>query len=208
MQVPKEVQSVINKLKKEGFDDIRFAFWYKQIDNLDFSIKSPDLLSKRAIKPFAIEVLSKIITDITTYGLNEKMRTRNFYYSHRTYSETLYLKCFVEIYPKSESKVEITISEERQGGPKGYFFGLYLKIENNIITKANFLTDGCGVMIATGSQTTILIKGHSIEFAEKLKGEDINSALMGLPNDEEHCLDLAIKTLKCAIEKYKSGKLI
>ena len=105
-------------------------------------------------------------------------------------------------------KKEITISEERQGGPKGYFFGLYLKIENNIITKANFLTDGCGVMIATGSQTTILIKGHSIEIAEKLKGEDINSALMGLPNDEEHCLDLAIKTLKCAIEKYKSGKLI
>jgi nitrogen fixation NifU-like protein len=105
-------------------------------------------------------------------------------------------------------KDEITISEEGKGGPKGYFLGLYLKIENNIITKANFLTDGCGVMVATGSQTTILIKGHSIEFAEKLKGENIDSALMGLPNDEKHCLDLAIETLKSAIEKYKSGKLI
>jgi NifU-like protein involved in Fe-S cluster formation len=63
-------------------------------------------------------------------------------------------------------------------------------------------------MIATGSQTTILIKGHSIEFAEKIKGEDIDSALMGLPNDEKHCLDLAIETLKSAIGKYKFGKLI
>jgi len=63
-------------------------------------------------------------------------------------------------------------------------------------------------MIATGSQTTILIKGHSIEFAEKIKGEDIDKALMGLPNNEEHCLDLTIETLKSAIEKYKSRKLI
>ena len=66
------------------------------------------------------------------------------------------------------SEEEVTVSEERYGGPKGYFLGLYLKIEKNIITKANFITNGCGVMIATGSQTTILIKGHSIEFAEEI----------------------------------------
>lgn len=103
---------------------------------------------------------------------------------------------------------EITVSEERYGVSKGYFLGLYLKIEENIIVKANFITDGCGVMIATGSQTTILIKGHSIEFAEKIKGEDIEKALTGLPKNEEHCLDLAIETLRSAIKKYKSRKLI
>ena len=103
-------------------------------------------------------------------------------------------------------KKEITISEERQGGPKGYFFGLYLKIENNIITKANFLTDGCGVMIATGSQTTISIEGQSIDFAEKLNAKDIDKALIRLPKGEQHCLELAINTLKSAIEKYKQEK--
>ncbi|MFX1374548.1 MAG: iron-sulfur cluster assembly scaffold protein [Promethearchaeota archaeon] len=100
-------------------------------------------------------------------------------------------------------KETITVMEERRGGPKGYFLGLYLKIEKGIIIKANFITDGCGVMIATGSQTTILLEGQSIEFAENLKTEDIEKALMGLPKDEKHCTELAINTLKRVIEKYK-----
>ena len=100
-------------------------------------------------------------------------------------------------------KEKISVLEERRGGPKGYFLGLYLMIDNNLIVKANYVTDGCGVMIATGSQTTILIEGRSIEFAENLKVEDLDKALMGLPKDEKHCADLAINTLKTAIEKYK-----
>ena len=98
---------------------------------------------------------------------------------------------------------KITVLEERRGGPKGYFLGLYLMIENNIILKANYITDGCGVMIATGSQTTISIQGQSIDFAESLKVEDLDMALMGLPKDEKHCADLAINTLRRAIEKFK-----
>lgn len=101
---------------------------------------------------------------------------------------------------------EIIVLEEQRGGPKEHFLGLYLKIENDLIIKANFITDGCGVMIATGSQLTILIEGKSIEFAEKLKPEDINNALMGIPRDEMHCIDLAINTLKTAIKKYKREK--
>ncbi|MFX1326258.1 MAG: iron-sulfur cluster assembly scaffold protein, partial [Promethearchaeota archaeon] len=68
-------------------------------------------------------------------------------------------------YPQNWGKLsedQITIFEERRGGPKGYFLGLYLNIENEKITKANFITDGCGVMVATGSQTTIMVEGKSI----------------------------------------------
>jgi len=59
-------------------------------------------------------------------------------------------------------------------------------------------------MIATGSQTTILLEGKTLEFAQNLKAEDIDKALMGLPENEKHCLDLAIETLKSAIEKNKT----
>jgi len=54
---------------------------------------------------------------------------------------------------------ETTVVEELRGGPKEYFLGLYLKIENSFISKAQFVTDGCGVMVATGFQMTLLIKG-------------------------------------------------
>jgi len=97
----------------------------------------------------------------------------------------------------------ITVFEEYSGGPKNYFLGLYLKIKNDIIMKANFITDGCGVMVATGSQTTLLIEGKSIDYAEKLKPEDLNKALMGMPEHEKHCAELAIRTLKRTIQKYK-----
>ena len=48
-------------------------------------------------------------------------------------------------------KKDISVFEENRGGSKNYFLGLYLKIEDDIIVKANFITDGCGVMVATGS---------------------------------------------------------
>ena len=99
---------------------------------------------------------------------------------------------------------DITFFEEQRGGPKNYLLGLYFNIENSIIKKVNFFTDGCGVMIATGSQITILLEGKTITFAENLKAEDIDNALMGVPENEKHCLDLAINTLKKAIENYKS----
>ena len=106
------------------------------------------------------------------------------------------------------SKEKITVFDERRGGPKNYFLGFYLAIGKDIIRKANFLTDGCGVMIAIGSQVTILIEGKSILFAESLNIEDIDRALMGIPENENHCLNLAIKTLKSVIEKYKAIKAI
>ena len=63
-----------------------------------------------------------------------------------------------------------TISHSYKG-PHKDTMEFYLTVENDIIKKANFFTDGCGATVATGSQTTILIEGKSIEFAEKLKPE-------------------------------------
>ncbi|MFX1366098.1 MAG: iron-sulfur cluster assembly scaffold protein [Promethearchaeota archaeon] len=112
--------------------------------------------------------------------------------------------------PKNWGKLpekDITVFEERRGGPKKYLLGLYLKIENKNIIEANFITDGCGVMVATGSQLTILIKNKSIDFAENLKAEDINDALLGLPKEEQYCTYFAIDILKDLIKKYKLKEL-
>ncbi|TFG01317.1 MAG: hypothetical protein EU540_04025, partial [Promethearchaeota archaeon] len=66
-------------------------------------------------------------------------------------------------------------------GPCGDTMQFFLKINNNnIIEKANFITDGCGATVAAGSQTTLLIEGKSLDFAENLRPEDIENALGGL----------------------------
>lgn len=97
---------------------------------------------------------------------------------------------------------EITVSKTYEG-PCGDTMSFFLKIKNNIIEKANFLTDGCGASVATGCQTTLLIENKSVDDAEKLKPEDIDAALNGLPDNHKHCTELAIRTLKRAIDDYK-----
>lgn len=97
---------------------------------------------------------------------------------------------------------EITISKTYEG-PCGDTMSFYLKIKDNIIERANFLTDGCGASVAAGCQTTLLIENKSVDDAEKLEPEDIDAALNGLPEDHKHCAELAIRTLKRAIDEYK-----
>ena len=119
-----------------------------------------------------------------------------------------YNEYIVELFhnPKNWGKLpeeEITVSQTYLGpcGDTMYFF---LKIKDNKIEKANFITDGCGASVATASQTTLMIEGKSVEFAQNLKSKDIDNALHGLPEDHKHCAELAARTLHKAIQKYKN----
>ena len=98
---------------------------------------------------------------------------------------------------------EISVSQSYTG-PCGDTMQFFLKIKNNIIEKANFVSDGCVASVAAASQTTLLIEGRSIDFAENLKSEDVDKALKGLPEDHKHCTDLAVRTLKRVLTKYKN----
>lgn len=91
-------------------------------------------------------------------------------------------------------------------GPCGDTMQFFLKIKDGIIEKVNFITDGCGATVAAGSQTTILIEGKPLEFAENLKPDNIEDALGGLPDDHKHCAELASRTLRRAVEKFRINK--
>ena len=91
-------------------------------------------------------------------------------------------------------------------GPCGDAMEIWLKIRNDTITEANFMTDGCGTTIAAGSMITELAKGKSISQAMKIGQQDILNALGGLPEESEHCALLAANTLKAAIKDYLAFK--
>ncbi|TKJ23191.1 MAG: iron-sulfur cluster assembly scaffold protein [Promethearchaeota archaeon Loki_b32] len=118
-----------------------------------------------------------------------------------------YNKYIVELLlnPKNWGKPkddEISVLHAYEGSC-GDTMQFFLKINEGIIEKANFITDGCGATVAAGSQTTMMVEGHTLEFAERLRPIDVENALGGLPDDHKHCAELAMRTLHRAIEKYK-----
>jgi nitrogen fixation NifU-like protein len=84
---------------------------------------------------------------------------------------------------------------------------LYIKVNDNRITEAKFKTFGCGAAIATSSMVTELVKGKTLEEAEKISRDTVAQALGGLPPVKMHCSNLAADALHRAIEDYrKRGK--
>ncbi len=90
----------------------------------------------------------------------------------------------------------------------GDMFKMFLKIENERIVDAKFLSFGCAANIAAGSMTTEIIKGMTVDEAEKISIKDISGKLDGLPALKMHCAVLAYKTLRKAIKAYRETKAV
>lgn len=87
-------------------------------------------------------------------------------------------------------------------GPCGDTMEIWLKVSNDTITRATFLTDGCGTTIAAGSMVTEMARGKGAIQALGISQQNILNALSGLPEDSQHCALLAANTLKAAIKDY------
>lgn len=85
----------------------------------------------------------------------------------------------------------------------GDIMKMYLKIEDGVIEDVKFNTFGCGAAIATSSMATEMIKGKTIEEAEKLTNQAVVEALDGLPPIKVHCSVLAEEAVKAALDDYR-----
>ena len=88
----------------------------------------------------------------------------------------------------------------------GDIMKIYLKIDNGVITDAKFQTFGCAAAIATSSTATEMIKGKTVEEAEKLTNAAVVESLGGLPAQKMHCSVLAEEGIAVAIKDYRSGQ--
>lgn len=107
------------------------------------------------------------------------------------------------IHPRNMGELEKPDGVGEVGNPVcGDVMKLMIRIEAGIISDIKFQTFGCGAAIATSSMVTELVKGKSVEEAERLSNKAVVEALGGLPAVKLHCSVLAEEALKAAIDDY------
>ena len=97
----------------------------------------------------------------------------------------------------------------RVGNPVcGDLMDIYIQVKDNVIIDVKFQTFGCGSAVATSSMITEMVKGQTLEQAQKVTKKDVAEELDGLPPIKMHCSNLAADALKEAIKNYRNGERV
>ena len=106
--------------------------------------------------------------------------------------------------PRNMGEMEDASGVGTVGNAKcGDIMRIYIKVEDDVITDVKFKTFGCGAAIATSSKATEIVKGMTLEEAEKVTNKMVMEALGGLPPVKVHCSVLAEEALHAAIQDYR-----
>ena len=106
--------------------------------------------------------------------------------------------------PRNVGDVEDANAVGEVGNAKcGDIMKISMKInDDGVIEDVKFKTFGCGAAVATSSIATEMIKGKTVEEAEKLSNKAVIEALDGLPPAKIHCSVLAEEVVKAALKDY------
>ena len=109
--------------------------------------------------------------------------------------------------PRNVGEVEDPDGVGEVGNPAcGDLMKITIRVRDDRIEDAKFLTFGCGAAIATSSMCTEMVKGRTLQEAKEITNKTVAEALDGLPPLKMHCSNLAADGLHAAIEDYLRRK--
>lgn len=82
---------------------------------------------------------------------------------------------------------------------------IFLKVDADRIQDARFQVLGCPGAIAAAMAAVDLVRGKTLDEAMTLQDRDVFRELVDLPDQKQHCIRLAVKTLRKAIAEYRTA---
>lgn len=74
----------------------------------------------------------------------------------------------------------------------------FVRVRDGRAVEIRFQTYGCGPTIAAASMASELGRGRAVDDLCRLKAQDIEAALEGLPEDRKHAAEVAAGALRAA----------
>ena len=91
-------------------------------------------------------------------------------------------------------------------GPCGDTMKCYLKVDRGTIKDARFQVLGCPGAISAAMALADLVRGKNLAGALEVKDGDVFRELVQIPDQKQHCIRLAVKTLAKTIEEYQEKR--
>lgn len=104
--------------------------------------------------------------------------------------------------PRYNGRMSSADGFARVSGDCGDSIAIFLKIADNRVEDASYVTDGCGTSNICGSFAAELAIGKELDAVADIDGEDVLRAIGRLPEEDRHCADLAAAALQEALSRY------
>jgi nitrogen fixation NifU-like protein len=90
-------------------------------------------------------------------------------------------------------------------GPCGDTMKCFLKIDQGRIADAKYQVLGCPGAVSAAMALADLVRGKTLDEALQVRDRDVFRRLVQIPDQKQHCIRLAVKTLEKAIKEYEES---